>query len=219
MNVVFNTKRRRFDPHRDTLSCTSDCPACDQEVHFWIVDMVAHMRKDDTGDAGIFMLPSSSNSNLDFKNFQDKVPENVLRYCLSAQDVYFSGNLTATNVLIQAALESIFSDFLPMGNSKSTLAKMIRSSLDSINLDEPLINLSDDMSSGGNMDVLFQHHEATSQEAADTMMTLLENLITYLYVMPSKFTELHERFAQLNTTSKLSRRGDEDKEEVLKKAS
>jgi hypothetical protein len=219
MNVIFNTKRRRYDPHRDTLSCTSDCPVCDQEVHFWIVDTVAHLRPEDDDDPNIFMLPSTSNSNLDFNKYDGKVPESVLRYCMSAQDVYFSGNLTATNVLLQAAIESVFADFLPTGNSKTTLTKMIRDSMDNLSLNEPITNIANDLNPGGNMDVLFQHHEGTSQEAADAMMTLLENLITYLYVMPEEFNELHERFAKINDTSKLTRRGDEDADEVLRQAS
>ena len=221
MNVVFNTKRRRFDPHRDTLSCTSDCSACDQEVHFWVTDMVAHANPESKDEPAIYMLPSSTSTTaLDFKNYQGKIPDSILKYCLSAQDVYVSGNLTAANVLIQAAMVSIFSDILPDSNSKSNLPQMIQTSLDSINLNEPLENLHEDMINGGNLEVLLQHHDDTTQESADTMMALLETLLSYLYVVPNKFKELQEQFERINMTHKMTRRGDENVQSVdgLKKA-
>lgn len=169
--------------------------------------MVAHSKKDESGDAAVYMLPSASADSLDFNNYDGKVPEKVLKYCLSAQDVYHSGNLTAANVLMQAAMSAIFSDLLPSGNSKSSLAHMIQSSSTSLNLNEPLTRLSEDIGKGGNLDTLFQHHEDTSQETADTMMALLESLLAYLYVVPDRLGELQEQFEKINLTHKLSRMG------------
>lgn len=218
MTVVFNTRRRQFDPHRDTLACTSDCPACDCEVHFWLVDMVGHSRKGEDDDPGLFMMPTST-MHLDFESYADKVPAEVLQYCLSAQDVYLSGNLTAANVLIQASLDAIFNDFLSHGEGMPTLPRVVKESMEKINQNEPMVNIWDEMTSGGTLDILFKHHELTSQETADAMMALLETLITYLYVVPGKFKELQEQFEKINQTSKLSRRGDEDTPEILKEAS
>ncbi|MFK7893923.1 MAG: hypothetical protein AB8B63_24125 [Granulosicoccus sp.] len=167
--------------------------------------MVAHSKKDGSGDAAVYMLPSASPDSLDFNTFEDKVPEKVLKYCLSAQDVYHSGNLTAANVLIQAAMSAIFNDLLPSGNSKSSLAQMIQSSSTSLNLNKPLTRLSEDIGNGGNLDTLFQHHEDTSQQTADTMMALLESLLAYLYVVPDRLDELQEQFEKINLTHKLSR--------------
>ncbi len=217
MTVVFNTKRRQYDAHRDTLSCTSECPSCDTEIHFWLHDMVAHARKDGSGDPSIYMMPYASADSVDFNQFAEKVPESILSYCISAQDVYRLGNLTAANVMIQTALESIFAEFLPDGKSSQTLADVIRDSLENVKQHEPISNLSDDIISG-DLDVLFQHHQDTSQETADAMMALLETLINYLFIMPDKFRNLQEQFSQINSVSKLSRRGDEDRDSVLQQA-
>lgn len=196
LNVVFNTKRRLYDPNRDTSSCSSDCPACNATVHFWVVDMVAHARQDGEGQPGVYMLPAP-HEYMEMSDHEDTIPDSVLQYCKTAQDIYFSGNLMATNVLIKTALETVFSDFLPVGNSRGDLSKMIRDSISSINHNEPLAALTASTRKDGDLYTLFQRHHGTDQETADAMIQLLETLITYLYVIPAQFKELEARIADI----------------------
>lgn len=128
---------------------------------------------------------------------QESIPDSVLQYCKTAQEIYFSGNLMATNVLIKTALETIFDDFLPLGNSRGELSMMIRDSISSINHNEPLAKLSSSTKKLGDLHTLFEKHHGTDQDTADAMMQLLETLIMYLYILPSRFKSLEERFAQL----------------------
>lgn len=196
LNVVFNTKRRLYDPNRDTSSCSSDCPACNAPVHFWVVDMVAHARQDGEGQPGVYMLPAPR-EYMEMSDHEETIPDSVLQYCKTAQDIYFSGNLMATNVLIKTALETVFSDFLPVGSSRGDLSKMIRDSISSINHNEPLAALTASTRKDGDLYALFQRHHGTDQETADVMIKLMETLITYLYVIPAQFKELEARIADI----------------------
>jgi len=166
-------------------------------VHFWVVDMVSHARQDDEGDPGIYMLPSPQ-EHMDMDDHKECIPDSVLQYCKTAQSIYFSGNLMATNVLIKTAMETIFDDFLPIGNSRGSLSMKIRDSISTINHNEPLANLSTSTKKRGDLHELFSKHHGTDQDTADAMMQMLETLVMYLYVLPTRFKHLEERFAKLN---------------------
>lgn len=216
MRGVFTTKRRQYDEYRDTLSFSAECPACNLLVHFWITDMVEQSSKNQDTSPSLFMMPSSE-ERMDLESLPDCVPKDVMKYCSSTQDVYFSGNLTATTVLAQSAIESIFAQFLPLGNSRTTLAKLITDSTDSMGLDSPFNELAKSLRPDGNLAELFSSTEHTTQETADAIMRLLELLITHVYIMPEEFKKLDTLFAELNRTTNLARKGlssgfvDEDK--------
>lgn|GEM_PF-1089623 len=201
LNVVFNTRRRLYDPNRDTSSCSSDCPACGATAHFWVVDMVAHARNDGEGTPGVYMLPANASERMDIDDHQDTIPADVIQYCKTAQDIYFSGNLMASNVLIKTALETIFRDFLPIGNSQTDLSKMIRDSISTINHNEPLAALCASTGKQGDLHALFANHQGTRQETAEAMIKLLETLLLYLYIMPARFKELETIFSELKSAA------------------
>lgn len=162
--------------------------------------MVAHSRQDGEGNPAVYMLPAPQ-ERMDMNNIQEPIPESVLQYCKTAQEIYFSGNLMATNVLIKTAMETIFEDFLPIGNSRGDLSMMIRDSISTINHNEPLAKLSSSTKKMGDLHALFKKHHGTDQVTADAMMQLLETLIMYLYILPSRFRELEERFVELKVAS------------------
>ncbi len=174
--------------------------------------MVGHARQDGDGDPGVYMLPSP-HEHMDIGQHHDAIPDNVLQYCKTAQDIYFSGNLMATNVLIKTAMETIFDDFLPLGNSRSELSMMIRDSISSINHNEPLAQLSSSTGKMGDLHALFKNHHGTDKDTADAMMQLLETLVTYLYILPAQFKALEARFAELKTNSE---KQDAEQEESAK---
>lgn len=158
--------------------------------------MVGHARQDGDGDPGVYMLPAP-HEHMDISQHDGSIPENVSQYCKTAQDIYFSGNLMATNVLIKTAMETIFDDFLPLGNSRGELSMMIRDSISTINHNEPLAQLSSSTRKMGDLHALFKNHHGTDKDTADAMMQLLETLITYLYILPAQFKELEARFTEL----------------------
>ncbi len=202
---VFTTKRRYYDEYRDTLSCSADCPACGVQVHFWVKDLIGQSDKDSEHQPTLYMSPAMD-SHLDLSKLPDSVPANVVQFCSSTQDVYQTGNLTATSVLAQSTLDALFTEFLPVGNSRTNLAKLITESISSIELDRPLINLATSLRNDGNLKELLDSGQHTSPETADALMQLLEHLITYIYVMPEEFKKLDKQFAELNRVTNLARR-------------
>lgn len=162
--------------------------------------MVAHARQDGEGNPAIYMLPAPKET-MDLDQHEDSVPDSVLQYCKTAQDIYFSGNLMATNVLIKTAMETMFDDFLPLGNSRTELSMMIRDSISTINQTDPLTRLSASTKKHGDLHELFKKHHGTNQETADAMLQMLETLVMYLYILPRRFKQLEERLAELKISS------------------
>lgn len=159
--------------------------------------MVAHARQDGEGEPGIYMLPSPK-QYMQMHEQEDVIPEEVLKYCKTAQDIFFSGNLMASNVLIRTAIETIFEDFQPAGSSRGNLSNMIRDSISTINHNEPLAQLSVSTTKQGDLHALFRKHHSTDKSTADGLMELLETLILYLYILPARFRELEALFKELN---------------------
>lgn len=162
--------------------------------------MVGHARDDGEGDPGIYILPSPS-EQMNMNEHSDVIPEGVLQYCKTAQDIYFSGNLMASNVLIKTAIETIFEDFLPLGNSSGNLTTMIRDSISTINHNEPLAQLVSSTAKQGDLYELFNKHHDTDKETAEALMELLETLITYLYVLPHRFQDIHEKISSIKNAA------------------
>lgn len=206
MKGAFTTKRRSYDEHRDTLSCSAICPSCNTQVHLWIVDAIGSAKVVEKQEPKMYMMPGASDT-VDLSDLPENVPPKVAQYCASTMDVYSTGNLTATTVLAQSALESIFDDFLPVGNSRTTLPKLIQDSIGGMELETPLNNIANAFRPDGDLDSLFSSSEHTSKETADAMMSLLDKLINYLYVMPGEFAQLQEEFIELNRTTNLARKG------------
>ena len=136
------------------------------------------------------------------QDIPETTPDSVVQHLHSTQDVYFSGNLMATSVLAKATLERIFTEFMPTGSSRTSLSKLIQDSSPSINLDEPLTNLSASLRKDGTLDQLIGAGQTMDQASADVFMQLLEHLITYLYVIPDEFRKIDEVFAALGKAKK-----------------
>ncbi len=122
----------------------------------------------------------------------------MLQYCQSTQDVYQSGNLTATRVMAQSTLDAIFSSFLPSGNSRTTLFKIVQDSLPSIDVNQPLTDLATSLRKGDHLDQLLNSTEPATRDTADALMLLVEKLVNFLYVQPTQFKELNQRLAELS---------------------
>lgn len=204
MRGIFSTKRRDYDEHRDTLSCSADCPACNMQVHFWIHDLIGQSDRGEEHQPTLYMSPAAK-SQLNLNILPDNVPANVVQFCKTTQDVYDAGNLTATCVLAESTLDALFKEFIPAGNSNTNLAKLITDSLTSIDLKQPLANLATSLLQEGHLKALLDNRQHTSPKSAEALMQLIENLITYLYVLPEKFAELDQLFIELNQLASQTR--------------
>lgn len=197
MNVVFATRRRHYDAQRDTLAFSSECPSCTLATHFWMTHMTALTDKRDEDTTSLFMLPATEN-RLNLSAISDILPNNTLQYCASTQDVFQSGNFTATRVMVKSSLDAMFSEFLPPGNSRSSLFKTVQDSLPSMDLEEPLMKLAASLRTGEPLDRLLMNSEPATPETAEALMRLVEKLINFLYIIPGEFRELDELLTELS---------------------
>ncbi|MGQ7843007.1 hypothetical protein ACUNV4_00925 [Granulosicoccus sp. 3-233] len=198
MNVAFATRRRHFDAQRDTLAFSSECPSCNLVTHFWMTHM-SSLTDGNVEDepASLYMLPTSE-SRLNLSAISELLPDNALQYCASTQDVFQSGNHTATRVMVKSTLDSIFTSFLPKGNSHSSLFKTVQDSLPAVGLDEPLMKLAASLRKGEPLDRLLANSDPASPETAEALMKLVEKLVHYLYVIPREFQELDQQLTELS---------------------
>lgn len=170
---------------------------------------------DDRGNqkTALYMLPAAE-ARLNLSTIKDLLPENTLQYCTSTQDVFQSGNFTATRVMVQSTLSTLFTNFLPKGNSQSSLFKTVQDSLSSMDLEEPILQLAASLRKGESLDVLLNDPEPASAETAEVMMKLVEKLIGLLYVAPEEFREIQRQLAelsrQLTADNPASRAGEDD---------
>ncbi len=197
MNVAFATRRRHYDPQRDTLAFSSECPACNLVTHFWMTHMTSMTDDSQEEPTSLYMLPAAE-SRLNLSAISELLPDNALQYCASTQDVFQSGNFTATRVMVQSTLDSIFTGFLPHGNSHTTLYKTVQDSLPSMGLDEPLRKLAASLRKGEPLDLLLRNPDPASPETAEALMKLVEKLVNFLYVIPHEFHELDQQLAELS---------------------
>ena len=212
MRGAFTTKRRTYDDYRDTLTCSAGCPACSAQVHFWITEIVSKSSNDSEETPTLYMMPGTT-AALDLSDLPENVPSSVVQYCSSTVDVYATGNLTATTVLAHSALKSMFDELESADNRNKSLDQLIQDSIGSIGLDKPLLDLVKSLGPEGNLDNLFSSSQFTSKESADAMLTLLDKLINYLYVLPNDFAVLDKQFAELNRVTNLARKGLGDSKE------
>ncbi|NND90377.1 MAG: hypothetical protein HKN42_05890 [Granulosicoccus sp.] len=197
MSVVFTTRRRHYDSQRDTLACSAECPSCNTSAHFWMINMIAHGDESIDDTPALYMMPATE-ARMNLSALSDRLPENVLQYCRATQEVYQSGNLTATRVMVQSTLDAMFVGFLPKGNSRTTLSKLVQDALPSMDLDLPMVKLATSLRPGEHLDTLFHSNTPATREIADAMMSLLEQLATLLYVLPGEFEDLDKHLIELS---------------------
>jgi hypothetical protein len=197
MTVAFATRRRHYDAQRDTLAFSSECPACNLATHFWMTHTTNLKDGDDDSPTSLYMLPAAE-SRLNLSAISELLPDNALQYCASTQDVYASGNFTATRVMVHSTLDSIFSGFLPAGNSRTTLFKTVQDSLPALKLEEPLLTLAASLRKGEPLDLLLRNSDPASAETAEILMQMVKKLINYLYVIPREFQELDQKLTELS---------------------
>jgi len=87
-------------------------------------------------------------------------------------------------------LEGLFQGLLPEGKRVSNLAKAISEVAESVDLSAPIRNLANVLRHGGNLGAHFDMEKEPDQSMAFQMLTLLENLIDFLHVLPQEISNL-----------------------------
>jgi len=181
--VTFTTFNHIHDPRRACVSMSSNCPGCSHHVGVW--SLGAHGPE----NAEIYMHPETGEPHTP-KDVSAAISEPLYRSYTSTIDAYNSGNYVATAVCCRRTLEGLFQGLLPEGKRVSNLAKAISEVAESVDLSAPIRNLANVLRHGGNLGAHFDMEKEPDQSMAFQMLTLLENLIDFLHVLPQEISNL-----------------------------
>jgi Domain of unknown function (DUF4145) len=123
-------------------------------------------------------------------------PERVQKAYADTLATLNSGISSAVATLARKTLEGIIklSYPNPEGIKDRSLFKLIRDLPQNKDLGKPIMELSYAMREGGNLSAHFDLEKDTDAESAEKMVELLESLIEYLYVIPSRVDALKRDF-------------------------
>jgi hypothetical protein len=182
---IFSIENYLTDAQRKTISGTARCPACNEALYFWSINSRTGVQT--------FMHPSPV---LHQKIAQaSEIPEPIVRNYNSCVDAFNSGNYVATAVLCRRTLEALFKLLLADEDKKISLAKAIIKVSEQRDLSLPLRHLSNAVRAGGNLGAHFDEQLEPTPEIARSMVELLEYIIDYIHVLPSKIEALNSKFS------------------------
>jgi hypothetical protein len=188
--VIFSLANHLEDTRRGWVTASSICPGCGRAVHF----LTAASVQDPDGSPPTeshqyFMYPGDS-SGYDYPSLPDTVPASLQRSLTSTIDSLNAKNFPATAVGARRTLEGIFKYLVDADSRTKTLNQLIDQVKNNNDLAAPLETLSHAIRSGGNLGAHFDDENEPTEEMAGKMVELLDYLISYLYVLPSKITDL-----------------------------
>ena len=183
--------------HSVFWTASSQCPGCGDNVLFLIVNPGAAKESPHTVEE-LLIYPSPSSWRQPIP-LTDNVPEPLKRSFESTISSYNSKNYVATVVGCRRTLEAIFKYRSKSNNKKISLVNLIEEVKNSEDLAQPLNTISDLIREGGNLGAHFDEKLEPDQDMSRHMVELLEYLISYLYVLPSRIENLDKSLVR--TTS------------------
>lgn len=177
------------------------CPACPGRVRFLMVDHMGdgHSLKD---EETLWMLAASNQkAPIEAIYTIDEFEGSLLRAYESIINVYNTGEWTATAVLARRLLEGITLEVLGENCKNDSLSKRLSKLPESRDLSKPISSLSDAIRKGGNLGAHFDLEKEPDQTVATLMVELIEDLIEYLFVLPKRIDELHNKIENLGHNS------------------
>lgn len=189
--AVFSLASHLDDEARLATAATASCPGCTRNVQFWAVRHKRIPNTDENNPTAVYMYPPAQ-SFYPTPDFLSHLPDALQRSFISAIEALNSKNYVATAVCSRRTLEGIFKYLLPTDHRNSSLAKLIQSARDKVDLAAPLTTLSHAVRGGGNLGAHFDADREPDEKIARQMVELLGYLISYLYVLPKEISKLEE---------------------------
>jgi hypothetical protein len=190
--VVFTAADVFDDGGHGAVVCNAACPACTEITRFWTVRPKAGAAPAEEYE--IFMYPSAK--RIYRSDGAAEIPPQLQRAFASTIDSFNSSNYTATAVGARRTLEGIFQYLLPENERNKPLARLIEAATGSVDLAAPLKSLSHAIRGGGNLGAHFDPDKEPDENMARQMLELLDYLISYLYVLPKKITDLESNLQE-----------------------
>ncbi|WP_122586666.1 DUF4145 domain-containing protein [Pseudomonas viridiflava] len=188
--VIFSLSDFSEDLNRAWVSASSTCPGCERAVSFLTAKCPVGQDGESAEEPHAFFMFPSASSGYAYPSLPETVPAPLQRSLKSTIDSLNAKNFPATAVGARRTLEGIFKYRVEASNRSKTLYQLIDLVKSSSDLAAPLETLSHAIRSGGNLGAHFDDENEPTEEMAGKMVELLDYLVSYLYVLPSKITDL-----------------------------
>lgn len=184
--AIFSLRKYSDAGPQNSVSGLGNCPSCKGEVGFWTLNPSGGSTFD---TAEIYMSPPPKNY---FPNPSElnEIPLPLKKALLSTIDCYNAGIYTAATVSGRRTLEGIFKYLLPEEKRNMPLYKLIEAATTEKDLSEPLKTLAHAIRAGGNIGAHFDMEHEPDENVARQIVELLSYLVSYLYVLPAKISQL-----------------------------
>ncbi|NLZ93351.1 MAG: hypothetical protein GX922_04965 [Firmicutes bacterium] len=180
-----------YSRHTPTNSITfcGSCPACEGKTSFWLVNCRDYER------SKIFMYPPPARVRAAMQDLA-YVPHQISENYLEALATYHHNYYKATTTMVRASLEDVFKTVLGEGEI-TELADLITQLADKTDLTGKMKNVSTALADNKQLMHYFDFAQSPTRQTAATLLTLLEFVLTYTYVVPAKIHSLQQEISSL----------------------
>ncbi len=184
--VTFSLSYPNFDTKRLSINHSGLCPACDELVHF------TTQNDENQTVTAVYMFPECT----DFREriySEDQLPAPLYRAYKSIISSLNTNNFSSTATSCARALELCLRNLDNDAPENANLEDLINNAVSNTNLIGPLNSLSLLVRPGGHLRRYFDMELEPDRERATAMVELVEDLISYLFVLPKEIEALEKK--------------------------
>lgn len=180
-----------YQENRTGLISNGSCSHCKHTTQFVI------MLNNSTGssDEPIIYINEERNPFHQIEK-NNIIPKDLLRAYRSAINVHNIKDTSATAVMTKRVLEGIIKSFLNEKVEGHELSEQLALLSEHINFSKPLQQLSELVKSEERLLKILELEIDPDEEMADLLIELLNSLIEYLFILPSRIDMIYERVNQ-----------------------
>lgn len=179
---------------------TGNCPGC-QEKSIFIYPLSLNKEKGHY-DGELFIHPANNiRQPLNGIERNEIMSDELKTAYNSTIDVFNAQVWPATAVLCRRVLEGITKTSLPADQVNKPLFQQLQQLPNHIDLQQPILTLADALRIGGNFGAHFVMGKEPNQEVSKLMIDLLDYLIEYIYILPTRIQGLHDKLENLNSAA------------------
>jgi hypothetical protein len=184
----------KADCHANKIGMFSkgNCPECKTAASFVI--MMPHLIEPAHDQVKVYIY----DHKMPFAQVENdaNIPGDLIRVYRSALNAHQLQDPSATAVLTKRVLESVTKGFLGEKAKGQTLSTQVESLPKHLDLTRPLVTLSQLIQPESQFHQILELDRDLDDDMARLMLELLDGIIEYLYILPSKIEMTHDRIQQ-----------------------
>ena len=198
MWCIFSASSTQVNTNTGIGSSKSKCPSCDEFLGF--IYIYPDKIRPNATQTSILLFPAPKLKRPEAFEAEG-VPQDVSKAFRNTLDTFQSRNYTATTVMGRRTLEGLLLSLLPPDHEKQNLHRLIEAVTKEVDFAKPLNQLSHAIRASGNLGAHFDPAAEPDEVMAQQLVELLDYLISYLFVLPTKIKQLEDAIEQGRVTS------------------